>query len=220
MKAKQHTTQRRFWLLPLLLLIAGVVFSSCYEDYGLTTADYDTYLTHYAPNTNFQKFKYYVMPDTIIHLYDTTGSDPLTSARKFDKTILDLTHSNLNARGYVQLTLPEVVGGKIDSTLVVLIAQATQSYTGYYYSYWGYYGWYYPYYPYYPPAYGGSYDYSTGSTVTTLMDFGQTKAQNKPVPVWTAIVTGLTGSPSTAQSRLATGINKTFEQSPYLYAGQ
>ncbi len=221
MKAKHHTAQRALWLLPLLLLIAGVVFSSCYEDYGLTTQDYDTYLTHYAPGTNFQKFKYYVMPDTIIHVYDTTGIDPLKSARKYDNQILSLTRSNLEARGFVRLTLPDVVGGKIDSTVVIFISQLIREYTGYYYSYyWGYWGWGYPYYPYYPPMYGGTYDYSTGSNITTMLDFGASKAQNKSVPIWTAMVTGLTGSPSTAQARFATGINKTFEQSPYLYAGQ
>lgn len=223
MKADKRTAQWRVRLLPLLVLIAGVGVSSCYEDYGLTTQDFDTYFTHYAAGANFQKYKYYFMPDTIVHIYDTTKTDPLKAARKWDKQILSLTAANLEARGYVRILKSEATGTKTDSTLVVLMGQMSMTYTGYYYDYWyGYWGWYWPGYypPYYPPAYGGTYEYSTGSNITELVDWGQSKQQNKPVPVWSAIITGLTESPSTAGARITDGINRTFEQSPYLYSGQ
>ncbi len=220
MKTERKTAQR--WLLPLVVLTAGVVFSSCYEDYGLTTADYDTQFTHYAAGTNFQMYKYFVMPDTIVHLYDTTKTDPLKSARKFDSQILSLTASNLEARGYQRITMQDTAG-KSGVTLVCLLGQFSSTYTGYYYTYWyGYWGWYWPgYYPgYYPPAYGGTYEYTTGTNVTELVDLGQTKQQQKIVPVWTGIIKGLTGSTSTAGSRITNGINKIFEISPYLYSGE
>ena len=209
-------------ILPLLVLIAGFVLSSCYEDYGLTIEDYDTYLTHYKEGTNFQSFKYFVLPDTIVHIYDTTKTDPLKDARKFDASILSLTASNLEARGYQRITAADTAG-RSATTLVVLIGQMTQEYVGYYYDYWyGYWGWYWPGYypPYYPPAYAGTYEYSTGTTITELIDLGQTKAQQKPIPVWSGIITGLTGSSSTAQTRITDGINATFAQSPYLYSGE
>ncbi len=223
MKARNHTALRRLWLLPLLLLIAGVGLNSCYQDYGLSTQDFDTYLTHYTPGTNFQAYKYFVMPDTIVHISDTTKTDPLSSARKFDKQILSLTASNLEGRGYQRIQMSDTVGGKAATTLVVLIGQMSFEYTGYYYDYWyGYWGWYWPgYYPgYYPPMYGGSYTYSTGTTVTEILDLAQTVAARRPTTVWNSIITGLTGSPSTAPTRITTAINRTFEQSPYLYSGQ
>lgn len=223
MKAEKRTAQWRLRFLPLLVLIAGVGVSSCYEDYGLSTQDFDTYLTVYTPGTNFQKYRYFVMPDTIVHIYDTTGTDPMKSARKFDKQILSLTASNLQARGYERKLMAEITGGRADSTLVVLMGQMSATYTGYYYDYWwGYWGWYWPGYypPYYPPTYGGTYEYSTGTNITELVDLGQSRQSNKPVPVWSAAVSGLTESPTTAGSRITDGINRTFEQSPYLYSGQ
>ena len=226
MKTEGKRAQRL--LLPLLVLIAGVGLNSCYEDYGLTTQDYDTYLTQYATGTNFQSYKYFIMPDTVIHIYDTTGIDPILSARKFDKQILSLTASNFEARGYTRIAKTDTAG-RSNATLVVLISQMSRSYVGYYYDYWwGYWGWYYPWYPgYYPPMYGGTYEYSTGTNLTMAYDLGKTLAQppdasgkRAATAVWTGIITGLVGSASTAPTRITDGINKTFEQSPYLYAGQ
>jgi hypothetical protein len=224
MKSETQAVRRRSWLLPILLLVGGVGLSSCYEDYGLSTQDYDTYFTHYAAGTNFQKYRYFVMPDTIVHIYDrTAGSDPLSGARKYDHEILSLTASNLEARGYIRKQRSEITTTTDDSTLVCLIGQMTIEHTGYYYDYWwGYWGWYWPGYypPYYPPSYGGTYEYSTGTNITELIDLGQSVAQNKPTPVWSGLVSGLTGSSGSAQSRLSFGINRQFEQSPYLYSGQ
>ncbi len=223
MKARNHTALRRLWLLPLLLLIAGVGLNSCYQDYGLSTQDFDTYLTHYAPGTNFQAFKYYIFADstTIRHIYDTTKTDPLAGAHKYDKQILSLIRGNLEARGYQGIT---DTTGKSAATFVVLVAQMSFTYTGYYYDYWGsYWGYYWPgsyYPPYYPPAYGGTYQYSTGTNITELVDLGQSVAAKRPTPVWSSVISGLTGSPSTAPTRITMAINRTFEQSPYLYSGQ
>ncbi len=227
MKAERKTAGRLI-LLPLLLLFAGAVLSSCYEDYGLTTQDYDTYLTQYAPGANFQAYKYFILPDTIVHMYDTTKSDPMKDARKFDKQILSLTASNFEGRGYTRITKADTAG-KSGATLVVLISQMSTSYMGYYSDYWwGYWGWYYPWYGgYYPPMYGGTYEYTTGTTITTAFDLGASLAQaprgdgkRAAVAVWGSVITGLVGSSTTASTRITDGINKTFEQSPYLYAGQ
>lgn len=213
---------RQFLLLPLLLVLGGIALTSCYEDYGLTTQDYDSYITSYVPGTNFQKFRYFVMPDTIVHIYDTTKTDPLKSARKYDKQILSLCASNLEARGYTRLaSLADVVDSSV--TFVVLNAQFSSEFTGYYYDYWyPYWGWYWPgYYPgYYPPAYGGTYSYTTGTNLTQIVDLGKSRQEKRVDGIWIGIISGLTGSSTTAQTRISAGINKLFEQSPYLYAGQ
>jgi hypothetical protein len=211
---------RRFLVVPLLLVLGAIGLTSCYEDYGLTTQDYDSYITSYTPGTNFQKFRYFVMPDTIVHIYDTTQTDPLKSARKFDKQILSLVSSNLEARGYTRLaSLADVVDSSV--TVVVMNAQFSSEFTGYYYNYWyPYWGWYYPYYPgYYPPT-GGTYSYTTGTNVTLMSDMGMSRQEKRLDGIWVGIISGLTGSSSTAGTRISTGINKIFEQSPYLYAGQ
>ena len=215
-------------LMPAAILVAGLMIGGCYENYGLTTQDYDAYLTGYVGGTNFQTYKYFIMPDTIVHIFDKTiALDPLASARKFDKQILSLTASNLQARGYTRLSdTSQIISGGIDrnTVLVVLIGQFSTDHTGYYYDYWyGYWGGYYPgwgYGGYYPPAYVNSVDYTLGTNVTELVDYGQSNSQKRPVPRWVGIIAGLMGDPKTAQGRIADAVNRVFEQSPYLVAGQ
>jgi len=225
MKVLSKKSLRRLAIMPVLVLVAGLVIGGCYEDYGLTIQDYDAYVTGYVGGTNFSAYKYFVMPDTIMHIFGGTSlTDPLAGARIYDKQILSLTASNLQARGFVRITDTTQIGvGKPydpNKVLVALIGQFSTDHTGYYYDYWyGYWGGYYPWYG-YPPAYVSTYSYTTGSNVTELVDYGKSNSQKRPNPVWVGIITGLTGTPSTTQSRLATGINRTYEQSPYLFAGQ
>jgi len=223
MNGQVQRTQRLLRFLPLLVLFAGIGFgiSACYEDYGLTIEDFDSFVTLKASDTDFQKFKFFVMPDTIRHFYEPGGIDPLRDARKFDAQILSLTASNFQARGYTRLSDTSEIGIRnIDPNTVFIarIGQFSSTYTGYYYDYWygygGYWGWYYPY---YPPAYVGTYEYTTGTNVTEVVDYGRSIQNSKIVPVWLASISGLTGTPATAQARLSSGINRTFEQSPYFY---
>jgi hypothetical protein len=148
-------------------------------------------------------------------------------ARKYDEQILSLTASNLQARGFTRLSdTLQIISGGIDpnTVLAVLIGQFSVDHTGYYYDYWyGYWGGYYPYWGYggyYPPSYVSTYEYTVGSNVTEIVDYGKSNAQRKAAPVWVGIISGLTGDPATAQTRISDGINQTFAQSPYLYAGQ
>jgi hypothetical protein len=218
---------RRLALVPFAVLVAGLAMVGCYEDFGLTVKDFDTYTTKYMPGANFQNYKYFIKPDTIMHIIDPGPIDPLAGARKYDRQILDLTISNLQARGYIPLDDTSQItslGIDPDSVLAVLMGQFSVEHSGYYYDYWyGYWGGYYPgwgYGGYYPPTYVSTYEYTVGTNVTEIIDYGKSKAQQKYAPVWVGIITGLTGEPSTAQNRIATGVNRTFEQSPYMYAGQ
>ena len=212
------------WIMPVLALAAAIGVSACYEDYNLGYKDYDTALTQYNKEVSFAKFKYFLMRDTIVHVYDTTKTDPLTGLRKYDKQILSLVASNFIARGYERLADTSQIGIRgidRDSVFVVGIGQITSEYTGYYYSYGWYGGWYGWYYPYYPPVYGGTYEYSTGTTLIDMVDVGQTISEQKIRSVWLGAVTGLAGdTPASVQTRLSNNINQVFIQSPYMYAGQ
>ncbi len=216
----------RFMVLPLVILLASVVPSGCYQDYNLGVEDFDAYLTKYVEGTNFQAYKYFIMPDTIMHLIDQgVVVDPIAGYRKYDKQILSLTASNFEARGYVRLKDTLEITGGIDpkTVFLVLIGQFANEHTGYYYDYWygywgGYWGWYYP--GYYPPAYVDSYEYTVGTTVTEMADYAKSAGERKHAPVWVGVIAGLAGAPATAQQRLGTAVNTQFEQSPYLYAGQ
>ena len=215
----------RFLVLPLVILLASLVPGGCYQDYNLGVQDFDAYLTKYAPETNFQGFKYFVMPDTVIHLIDKNAVvDPIAGFRKYDKQVLSLTASNFEARGYTRLPDTAAIGSSgIDrnTVFIALISQFSADYTGYYYDYWyGYWGGYYPGYPYYPPAYVSSYEYTVGTNLTEMVDYGKSTTQKKIVPVWVGVVSGLAGDPATVAQRLSTGINAQFEQSPYIYTSQ
>lgn len=220
---------RRLALVPLLVLAAGLVIGGCYEEYGLTVQDFDAYVTKHVEGANFQTYKYFIMPDTIMHVPGgSILTDPLAGARRYDSQILSLTASNLQARGFTRLSDTSQIapGGSIDpnTVLVALIGQFSSTYSGYYYDYWyGYWGGYYPgwgYGGYYPPVYVDTYEYTVGTNVTELVAYGKSNAERRAAPVWVGIIAGLTGDPATAQTRIAFGINRTFEQSPYLYAGQ
>jgi hypothetical protein len=216
----------RTWIVPALALTLALGMSACYEDYNLGYKDYDTALTLYDNTVNFAQYRYYVMPDTIIHVYDTTKADPNTSGRKYDKQILSVVASNFGAHGYERLADTSEIaarGNDRNQVLVVLNGQLEIEWTGYYYNYWyPYWGWYWGgYYPYYPPTYGGTYEYSTGTHLIDVIDYGKTTAEQSIRPVWLGTVSGLTGDVSTSvQQRVATNINQLFLQSPYLYAGQ
>jgi hypothetical protein len=216
----------RVWLVAATALVLALGVSACYEDYNLDYSDYDTALTLYDNTANFAAYRYFIMPDTIVHLYDTTGNDPLKDFRKYDTQIKELVKSNFLARGYQYLgedssSIP--VGIDRNQVLAVFIGQFASEYVGYYYTYWwGYWGYWWGYYPpYYPPGYGGTYEVTTGSTLILAIDYGRSAAEARIRSLWEGKVTGLAGdAAASVQQRLSTNINQLFLQSPYLYAGQ
>jgi hypothetical protein len=216
----------RFWTVPALALMLALGAGACYEDYNLDYEDYDTALTVYDNTVSFGAYRYFIMPDTIIHIYDTTKTDPLAAARKYDDQILSLVRSNFIARGYQDLGNDSTAippGINKSEVMAVFIGQFAIEYTGYYYNYWyGYWGYWWGYYPpYYPPDYVATYDYTTGTTAIEAVDYGKSVSDRRVKPLWLGTVSGLTGdTPSSVQQRLNTNINQLFLQSPYLFAGQ
>jgi hypothetical protein len=202
----------------LLIVALGMVFAaglSCYQDYGLTTADYDMVLTLADPNVVFTNYSTYALPDTIIHPVPDGQIDDLT--RVFDSQIISDVARNMDALGYTRVT------DTTQTVSVVVLLSAIKSdwqVSGYYPG--GYWGWY-PYYPgggWYPyyPGYAYSYEFTTGTVFVTMID-PEKRNSNDPAnsPVWGATLNGLAGdSRSGTATRITNGINQAFAQSPYL----
>jgi hypothetical protein len=193
---------------------------SCTTDYDLQVKDYDTALTLYSKSADFTSYKYFLMPDTIVHIYPEGGTDDIS--RKYDEIVKQNVVSNFESRGYVRIA--DTTQHHAD--FVVALTAYSSTYVGYYYDWWYYYGWY-PYYGYgpgygyYPPG-GAIYSYTTGTLVVSMIDPGTVDtAAKKITPVWFGHVTGLVGDTyQGTQTRIINGLNGLFTQSPYLVSGK
>lgn len=204
--------QIKILLILVLLAVTSVLLTSCYPDYGLTSADYDIVATFKEDANDFQSYKTndatFYMSSSIKRLTDNVGgiSD---EAGPYDDQILAEIERQMIANGYREIdsaSLPDVyisVGATSSENVVY--------YPGYW---WGYYGWYYPWY-----GYGGyAYSYTTGSLFVTMIDLKKFDEGNKiSGAVWAGIINGLLeDTNANTASRVITSIDKMFEQSPYL----
>ncbi len=146
------------------------------------------------------------MPDSVLKIGTGGILEPNNGSN--DALILSELSKQMQAYGY---TLVD------DSANVSLKVGVTSSTTVTYYPGWwgGYYGWYYPYY-----GYGGySYSYTTGSLFITMIDNAKFNEQEQNIgAVWNAAMNGVLDSttPAELRTRIVNGIDKMFEQSPYL----
>lgn len=207
--------------LPVLFLFALMLsFTSCYTDYGLTTADYDVVVTQYDKNTDFGAFKTFSLIDSVFHITgDTTESDSDLLTRKYDKLILSTIRENMVDYGYTEIKDPSDQN-KPDVVLTVeaLGTQIDQYYSGGWYPWYGWYPWWgYPGYPGYYPPYVGKSTYYVGTLFIDYFDVAASlnNPDNNFVTPWYATINGLLQS-GQSESRLTGTINQAFEQSPYL----
>ncbi len=195
-----------------LMLIAAALSVTLYSyyPYGSTNpADYDVVVTLHDPLSNFTgQYKKYVMRDSVAHISD--GQTSTTITRQYDNLIRTQVQNNLSALGYTRVTDTLIA----DVIITLSVSKSTTLYVNNYwpddYWYWGY-GYYYPW----------SYAYSviTGSVVTTMIDKNKIQTgTNKRSPVWMGIINGALNGSGDASSRIVTGIDKCFTQSPYLKA--
>lgn len=209
---------------------------SCYpikED--LTRDELDMVITMYDKNyylpsgkNDFQNFRTFVIPDTIVHITESGVTD--TISRAYDSFIIGQVRSNLLKAGYTEETKPAVSAPDIAITISISTGKIINSD---WYQYWG---WYWPdyekgiaaslnpnghYYPFYPPYYGlgSTYTYSSGTILLEMADVSRVDPAVNELPiVWAGIVNGaLGGTTEVLQSRISTGIDQSFSQSPYLY---
>ncbi len=180
--------------------------------------------TNYDPGHDFKSQHTYSIPDSVIKITGDAFEDPDGNgkpdfvASSYSVAIISQIKQKMQENGWT------LVDKNSNPNVVILAAAMTTTNIYYYYDWW-YWGWYYPgwypgwgwYYPggYYPPYVTG---YRSGSVFIQM-------ANNTPHPgagdnvtiVWSAILNGLAeGSSTSITSRIQTGINAAFTQSPYL----
>ncbi len=221
---KLNFKTNKIGIIPLLFAsLLSLSLTSCYSDYGLSSADHDVIITQYEKSTDFSKYKTYAIVDSVYHLTgDTTKPDSEYLSRKHDAFIIKTVTENMNALGYTQVLNP-TDPNQIDVVLYVaaLGSKVDQYYYGGgwwgggYYPGWGWGGGYYPGWGY--PGYVGKTTYYVGTLFINYVDTDNIR--NSTIDVeWYAILNGLLNNDSytVTQNRLKDRIDKAFNQSPYL----
>ena len=202
-------------ILYVVPILVSFTFLSCYSDYGMSTKDFDVVISARDNNINFQKFSTYAMPDTVVRMTED-NSKPNTS---FDGQILKEVERQMSVYGYTRIAadpnnLPDVI-------VLVGVTSSDNYASG---GWWGWWGWY-PGWPAYPgwgpgwgPGYGYVYSYTTGTLLISMIDPADFDPNNKTMTLlWSGALNGvLESSDANNAGRIIDGINKLFEQSPYL----
>jgi hypothetical protein len=199
--------------------------SACGPGSALSNADLT--VTSRDPSFDFTTIKTYVLPATVevVQSTDTPASSTTISAT-MSTFILDQISSHLDALGYQRLTNPS--GPKPNVFLQAAVMQTTQ--TNVYYSGWSsYWGAFYD--AWYAPGFATGFSpvvvpYVVQTTLASLIvnmtDPNHLNATDKTVPSpWVAVLNGaVTGEgEAAAQTRVQSGLNEAFAQSPYLAEG-
>lgn len=203
--------------LPILFLFGLVInLTSCYTDYGLTSADYDIVLTKYDKTTDFQSLKTFSLVDSIFHITDDDEPDSDLLSRKYDKLVISTIRTNMLDLGYTEIAEPtDQNKPAVVIAIQALGTQIDQYYTGGYYPGWGW-GWGGWWGGYYPP-YVGKSTYYVGSIYIDYFDVAASESDpnDNLVAPWYATINGLLDAGGT-ESRITNSINQAFNQSPYL----
>lgn len=204
--------QKKLLLAIMLLAFTSVLITSCYPDYGLSTSDYDIVATFKEDANDFQVYKTngatYFMPDSVKRILDNVGGIS-NEAGPYDQAALDEIEKQMTAYGYTRVNNPQ--NADVFINVGVTSSENVVYYPGYWY---GWYGWYYPWY-----GYGGyAYSYTTGTLFVTMIDKSKIDEVNKITgAVWAGAANGiLDDAYANILTRVLTGIDKMFEQSPYL----
>jgi hypothetical protein len=210
----------------------GIGLAACYPGSIDSVSELDVVVTVQDTSVNYAQFLLYAMPDTVVQINDTAeGSVDLS--HEHDALIISTVAQRMAQLGYVRVTIPDPPQAlPPDSTpdLVVLVTSVGVENDYYvYYPGGGYWGWWpgWGYYPPYGPGYGwgypgywGSGSYEAGTLFMDMIDPNEPAQPVEPpeIPViWTGALNGvLGGSSASTATRLTDGINRAFDQSPYL----
>lgn len=208
---KIRMIKTKYPLLPVVLMIcAAAVLMTCYPSPDLGVGDYDTVITMRTEGAEFSGFSTYAVPDTVISRPDSgTVSDELTGL------IVGDIKRNMEQLGYQEEADP-----KNNPPDVVVIAGAITrdqygAWLGYpWFGWWGWYGG-------GAIGYPGShwtYQYTVGTVTMDMVDFEKFDPDSDTIPIlWSAAVSGpLQQDVQNQTQRVTDGINRAFEQSPYL----
>jgi hypothetical protein len=225
--------ERTFFYLFLLMTIAGL--TACYpvekdiayEDIDIALTQYDK--DYYLPGdyNYFQGFQTFIVPDTVVHIIEDGVADEIS--REYDKYVLEQVRSNLLKLGYQEESNPDAN----PSDIAVTVSVTTSEHIVYdWYPYWAWF-WFlikkgvgtystsvednYPWNPYY--GYGTAYSYTAGTVIMEMVDVTKVNETTQEIPViWAGLVNGAVGGPEDGiKNRLSTGIDRCFDQSPYLF---
>jgi hypothetical protein len=225
--------QRTFIYMFILMTIAGL--SACYPvGDDITYQDVDIALTvydkdYYSPGgyNYYKDFQTFIVPDTVIHIIEDGVTDEIP--RDNDKYVLEQVRSNLVKLGYIEETDPELN----TPDLAVTVSVTTSEHIVYdWYPYWAWFWVFikkgeaasatsvednYPWNPYY--GYGTSYTYTAGTVIMEMVDVSKVDESAQTIPViWAGVINGAMGGPEEdIKNRLSTGIDRCFDQSPYLF---
>ncbi len=199
----------------LLFSLAFIVVScSKYPTYTVNTSDLDMVWTNYDEAINFAGFKTYYVPDSII-LEDDVEPEDAEALQEYYDAVLKEVNDNMAALNYVRVDSSDNPDMGLGITLISRTTHViSYNYWYYYPPYWGYpgYGYYYPW-----GTYVGSYE--EGAVIIDMADLTNIDEENRKInAIWAALVGGvLTGDKKTViSSRLISGIDQAFAQSPYL----
>ena len=210
-------------------LLIALSMAACYPGGYETYEETDIVVTDYNTNYNFSGIGTYFIPDTIHYIGE---DDP---DRSWDNFIIGELEQGFESMGYTRSPI-YTQGNPTDVviTVSILTNENTDIYSYPWYPGWGYGGWGYPGYGWGywgNPGYGYGYpwggytyisSYSIGSLIWNIWDPDNVIDETTTIPIeYTAVLNGLMGSStSTTQNRLADGIDKAFQQSPYLRANK
>jgi hypothetical protein len=200
-------------------LFVAALFISCYPGDPLSTGELDVVTTLFDSRANFATKLTYAMPDTVIHLADST-EDIVEIDRQYDQLILDETNRQLQQAGFTRVTNPQ------QADVLIVPAATVTLYAGYQ-PYWWYWSYWYPFppgwggwYPWYPVG-GTVYTYRVGTVFINMVDPDQRDNANKRVStIWIAALNGVVDTASSNAARISSGIAQAFEQSQYLSQGK
>jgi len=216
----------------LFVFLTMAWLTGCYPVGDITYEDVDIALTqydkdYYSPGeyNYYQDFQTFVVPDTVVHIIEDGGSDDIS--REYDKYVIDQVRSNLLKLGYIEELDPETNPADI---AVTVSATSSEHIVYNWYPYWGWY-WLlvkkgagtskgsvennYP----WDPYYGTSYSYTAGTIILEMVDVAEVDESAQEIPViWAGLINGAVGGPEDGiKNRLSTGIDRCFNQSPYLF---
>ncbi|UCH65179.1 MAG: DUF4136 domain-containing protein [Ignavibacterium sp.] len=213
--------KKKLIVLFSILVLSTFLLYSCYPDYGLSVTDYDTVITLFESETDFDK-KTYAMPDTVFHIVEEgTPEDEIDRSK--DALILSTIVDNMQKLKYERVPVDTTFTSPAPD-FVLLVAALTTENTGVIWSpgwgYWpgwgwwgGYPGWGYP---------GGTtYQFTTGTIGISMIDPDKVNLDDgKFGGVWIARLNGVLSSSVNSNQRIKQRINDAYNQSPYLgYTG-
>lgn len=229
---RTQARRRARLLLPAMRFLVGLGslagLTACNEDNNIVSPIATKVIAVFKDSTfNFTTLHTFAMPDTVVHFTPVTGT-PLAVTRDFDQTTLDRVRQDLIARGYVEITNPQVV--KPD--FVVLVgATATQNYNAFagysWFSIWGFYagwGWFKPgfnttwgiVYPWFGVT--GVTAYARGTLIVDLIPTSEVDVTTRTIrSAWTGVAESLLDGDINSNT-INTAIDEMFRLSPYLTA--